>query len=186
MNNQKSSKNVESPRKEHLHHCTHTGNYGVLQPDLPFLVPWAINLGNWLLISGSREVKRVTIWNAMVPEEPIGSMLTARDHVFSDSVFCTGLGASDSVSNTKIWNRWQKQSRTVPIAKTEMSLQVSRLTLDGTCVWVTHWRNHCASYNTSCPKPGMTLRIDRQDHLREHLQRHHQLGKSKGAKQINV
>ena len=131
----------------------------------------------------------VTSYSLVAPEKLKGyprSLFTARDHVFSDSVFCTGLGASDSVSATKIWNRWQKQSRTVPTAKTEMSLQVSRLTLDGTCVWVTHWRNHCTSYNTSCPKPGMSLRIDRQDHLRDHLQRHHQLGKSEGAKHINV
>ena len=31
--------------------------------------------------------------NKLLLEEPVGSMLTSKVHVFSDSVFCTGPGA---------------------------------------------------------------------------------------------
>ena len=42
--------------------------------------------------------------NHLFLEEPIGSMLSARVHVFSDSVFC-GPGALDSVSASKFWEQ---------------------------------------------------------------------------------
>ena len=35
------------------------------------------------------------------PDEPIGSMLTVKGHVLSDSVFCTGPGALDPTSASK-------------------------------------------------------------------------------------
>ena len=37
--------------------------------------------------------------------EAIGSMLTAKVHVFSDSVFCTAPGALDSSNASAIWNK---------------------------------------------------------------------------------
>ena len=42
----------------------------------------------------------------------------------------------------------------VTVAQTEMTLQVSRLTLKGTCVWVTHHCKYCTCYKHSCRKPG--------------------------------
>ena len=47
-------------------------------------------------------------WKNHLLEEPTGSMLTARVHVFSESVFCTGPGAFDSVSASKFSERMPK------------------------------------------------------------------------------
>ena len=48
--------------------------------------------------------------NHLLLEEPIGSMLTAKAHVFSDTVSRRGLGVLHPSSASKLANRWQKQS----------------------------------------------------------------------------
>ena len=48
---------------------------------------------------------------------------------------------------------------TVTIARTETTLQVSRLTLNGTCVQEAHQYKHCRSYKDSCWRLGTHLRV---------------------------
>ena len=43
--------------------------------------------------------------NHQLLEEPIGSMITAKEHVVSDSVLCTGPGALDPLSASTIWEQ---------------------------------------------------------------------------------
>ena len=47
----------------------------------------------------------------------------------------------------------------VTVAEAEQTLQVSRLTLNGVLVQVTHRCTYCTSCNNSCRKPGTTLRM---------------------------
>ena len=70
--------------------------------------------------------------NHLSLEEPIGSMPTAKVHVF-----CTGPEALDSVSAPKIWE--QKRAAVMRLAKTETTWQSSDIE------WHVFWLHVCAN-----------------------------------------
>ena len=79
------------------------------------------------------------------------SMRTAEVHVFSDSVFSTSPGALNSVSASKSGEQEPEAvMKSDTCKKTETTLQVCRLTLNGTCVRVTHVCKYCTSCKDSC------------------------------------
>ena len=81
---------------------------------------------------------------------PCAPDILVQSHVFSDCIFCTSPGALDP---TRASINWEKNAEAVmksDTCKNRQTLQVSRLTLNGTCVRVTHQHKYCASCENSC------------------------------------
>ena len=115
-------------------------------------------------------------------EDPMGSMFTAV-HVFSDSVFCTGQDALGASSASEIWTKKAESSA----KKSNSCKNISDIA--GQSIEI-DW--HACFGDTSVQmlqklKAVMSEAAHEpehffgQDHFREHVQRHHQLGKSKSA-----
>ena len=78
-------------------------------------------------------------------EEPIGSLFAAEVHVISDSVFCAGPQVPDLISTPK--HLENNAEAVMPSDNCKKQKRHCRsvgggggggLTLNGTCVWVTH------------------------------------------------
>ena len=76
-------------------------------------------------------------------EEPIGSMLTAKVHSFSDSVFSTSPGALDPANASQIWEHKAEAAMNNDNCKSRMTLPERRMTSNGTYVLETHRCRYC-------------------------------------------
>ena len=74
--------------------------------------------------------------SAFLFEELMGSMLAARVHVLSDSVFCTGPCALDASSASESWRKEEAVLVKVLTARTATTVHVSQLSC--TCALATH------------------------------------------------
>ena len=90
----------------------------------------------------------------------------------------------DHTSACKIRERKEEMFRRVTAARTETTLQVSRLTLNGACVLMKRLYKYCTSYKNSCWRPGTNLRVF-QTGSSSRVQRHYQLGKSEDGKRMS-
>ena len=84
---------------------------------------------------------------------------SAKVHVFSDTVFCTGPGALDLISASQIVE--QKAEAVMKSGKRKKQKRHCR-SVDWHCmarVLVTHLCKYCTSYKNSCRRPGTHLRF---------------------------
>ena len=94
--------------------------------------------------------------NPLLLEEPIGSMLTVKAHVFSDSVFCAGPWRIGPNLCLKIG---KKTELLVKSDTCKNSNDIASQLIDIECVLETCLCKYCASYKSSCRRPGMNFRV---------------------------